>query len=57
MFASTSTDASYLLDEICAALRAVGLVLNATKTKVLTSEAQAPHQLVTPQGLVVDVVS
>ena len=57
LFASTSTDASYFLDEICAALRAVGLVLNVTKTKVLTSEAQAPHQLVTPQGLVVDVVS
>ena len=54
LFASRNTDASYLLDEICAALRAVGLVLNATNTKVLTSEAQAPHQLVTPHGLVVD---
>ena len=29
----------------------------ATKTKVLTSEVQAPHQLVTPQGLAVDVLS
>ena len=48
LFASTRTDASYVFDEICAALRAVGLVLNATKIKVLTSEAQALHQLVTP---------
>ena len=49
LFAGTSTDASYLLDEICAALR--------IKTKVLTSEARAPHQPVTPQGLVVAVLS
>ena len=50
LFASTSTDASYLLNKICAALRAVGLALNATKTGLSTSETQAPHQLVTPQG-------
>ena len=35
LFASASTDASYVVDEICAALRAVGLVWNASGTKYL----------------------
>ena len=42
LFANTAADAAFQLDESCAAPGRVGLISNSAKTKVLTSEAEAP---------------
>ena len=57
LFAMTRDEAARILDAIVQALAAVGLLLNPTKTKVLTTEAQPPSTLSTPNGLVVDVLN
>ena len=50
LFANTAADAAFQLDEICAALGTVRLILNSAKIKVLTSESQAPFHLTTQRG-------
>ena len=45
-----------LLDKLVENLAAVGLQLNALKTKVLTTQAQPPSQLQTPNGLTISVL-
>ena len=45
-----------LLDKLVENLAAVGLQLNAQKTKVLTTQAQPPSQLQTPNGLTISVL-
>ena len=45
-----------LLDKLVENLAAVGLQLNAQKTKVLTTQAQPPSQLQTPNGLIISVL-
>ena len=46
-----------LLDELIAALGRVGLVLNASKTVVMTTEAQPPKQLFTNDGTSIKVLA
>ena len=45
-----------LLDKLVENLAAVGLQLNTQKTKVLTTQAQPPSQLQTPNGLIISVL-
>ena len=45
-----------LLDKCVENLAAMGLQLNAQKTKVLTPQAQPPSQLQTPNGLTISVL-
>ena len=45
-----------LLDKLVENLAAVGLQLNAQKTKVLTTQARPPSQLQTPNGLTISVL-
>ena len=45
-----------LLDKLVENLAAVGLQLNAQKTKTLTTQAQPPSQLQTPNGLTISVL-
>ena len=45
-----------LLDKLVENLAAVGLQLNVQKTKVLTTQAQPPSRLQTPNGLIISVL-
>ena len=45
-----------LLDKLVENVSAVGLQLNTQKTKVLTTQAQPPSQLQTPNGLIISVL-
>ena len=56
VFATSSQQAAYLLDELVVALADVGLILNQDKTKLLTTQAQPPTTITTPGGLSVAVV-
>ena len=56
VFATSSQQAAYLLDELVVALADVGLILNQHKTKLLTTQAQPPKTISTPGGLSVAVV-
>ena len=56
VFATSSQQAAYLLDELMVALADVGLILNQDKTKLLTTQAQPPKTITTPGGLSVAVV-
>ena len=56
VFATSSQQAAYLLDELVVALADVGLILNQDKTKLLTTQAQPPKTISTPGGLSVAVV-
>ena len=56
VFSSSGEEIGILLDSLVSELAKVGLVLNATKTVVLTSQAQGPTQIKTPTGLVIKVV-
>ena len=49
-------EAAILIDEIVRLLANMGLTLNASKTKVLTKEAQALRTLATPNRFVLDVI-
>ena len=46
-----------LLDKLVENLTTVGLQLNTEKTKVLTTQAQPPLQLQTPNGLIISVLN
>ena len=56
VFSSSGEEIGMLLDSLVSELAKVGLVLNASKTVVLTSQAQGPTQITTPTGLVIKVV-
>ena len=56
VFATSSQQAAYLLDELVVPLADVGLILNQDKTKLLTTQAQPPKTITTPGGLSVAVV-
>ena len=56
VFATSSQQAAYLLDELVVALADVGLILNEDKTKLLTTQAQPPKTITTPRGVNVAVV-
>ena len=56
LFARSAQDAAKLLDDLVRCCSGVGLRLNVTKTKIVTSEAQAPAQLLTPAGSIVDIL-
>jgi len=49
-FARTQEEAAHLLDTLVEELAKVGLQLNASKTVALTTQAQPPDSLRTPQG-------
>ena len=53
-FATSSQQAASLVDEV--ALAAVSLLLNESKTKLLTTHAQPPKTITTPRGMSVAVV-
>ena len=56
LFARSAQDAAKLLDDLVRCCSGVGLRLNVTKTKIVTSEAQAPAQSLTPAGSIVDIL-
>ena len=56
VFATSSQQAAYLLDELVVALADVSLILNADKTKLLTTQAQPPKTITTPRKVSVAVV-
>ena len=56
VFAISSQQAAYMLDELVVALADVGLILNQDKTKLLTTQAPPPRIITTPGGLSVAVV-
>ena len=56
VFAASSQQAAYLLDELVVALADVGLILNEDKTMLLTTQAQPPKTITTPRGVSVAVV-
>ena len=56
VFATSSEQVAYLLDELVVALADVGLIFNQDKTKLLTTQAQPPTTITTPGGLSVAVV-
>ena len=56
IFGKSSLEIGRALDQLVSAFAAVGLVLNASKTVVLTTEAQPPKSLVTPCGISLKVV-
>ena len=56
VFATSSQQAAYLLDELVVALADVGLILNQDKTKLITTQTQPPTTITTPGGLTVAVV-
>ena len=51
VFATSSQQAAYLLDELVVALADVGLILNQDNTKLLTTQVQLPKTITTPGGL------
>ena len=56
VFATSSQQAAYLLDELVVPLANVSLMLNEDKTKLLTTHAQPPKTITTPRGVSVAVV-
>ena len=50
LFAKSYAEAVSLLHDLATALSQVGLTLNASKTVVLTNEAQPPQHLQLPSG-------
>ena len=56
LFARSAQDAAKLLDDLVRCCSGAGLHLNVTKTNLVTSEAQAPAQLLTPAGSIVDIL-
>ena len=55
-FATSAGDVARILDALVTALSGVGLILNASKTVVLTTKAQATSELLTPGGIAVRVI-
>jgi len=56
LFAHTSAAIAQLLDDLVVELSALGLQLNASKTAVLTTEAQPAEELLTQAGLTLHVL-
>ena len=56
LFAKSASEAIALLDSLLVCFAHVGLQLNATKTVVLTNEAQPPPTLRTGNGIVLDIL-
>ena len=56
IFAKFYEEIGHVLDVLVDALRQVGLVLNAGKTKILTTQSQHPAELVSPGGIVVEIL-
>ena len=56
VFATSSQQVAYLLDELVVALADVGLILNQDKTKLPTTQAQPPTTITSPGGFSVAVV-
>ena len=55
-FAKSYEEIGHVLDVLVDVLRQVGLVLNAGKTKILTTQSQHPAELVSPGGIVVEIL-
>ena len=56
LFGESAQAVGSMLDALVACLEQVGLKLNASKTKVLTTQAQPPSTLTTPAGLELEVL-
>ena len=56
VFATSSQQTAYMLDELVVALAGVGLILYENKTKLLPTQGQPPNKITTPRGLNVAVV-
>ena len=56
ILAKSFEEIGHVLDVLVDALRQVGLVLNAGKTKILTTQSQHPAELVSPGGIVVEIL-
>ena len=56
LFAKAHTEAANSLDSLVAELAHVGLMLNASKTVLLTTEAQPPASITTPAGTILNLV-
>ena len=48
VFPTSSQEAAYMLHELLVALADIGLFLDGSKTKVLTTQAQPPNKITTP---------
>ena len=57
LFAYSEREVCFLLDTLVSELLKVGLALNAKKTKALTTTAQAPSTIQTPDGLTINVIN
>ena len=55
-FAKSYEEIGHVLDVLVDALRQVGLVLNAGKTNILTTQSQHPAELVSPGGIIVEIL-
>ena len=56
LFATSSNEAARMLDALVACLKEVGLELNASKTKILTTQAQPGKTLRTQKGLEMEIL-
>ena len=56
LFATSSDEAARMLDALVACLKEVGLELNASKTKILTTQAQPGKTLTTQNGLEMEIL-
>ena len=56
VFATSSQQLAYMLDELVVALANIGVILNEHKTKLLATQAQPPNTIMTSRGLNVAVV-
>ena len=57
LFACSRDEIGVMLDLLVVALSRVGLLLNSSKTKVLTTMAQPPSTITTPGGLELTVIA
>ena len=48
VFPTSSQEAAYMLHGVLVALADIGLILDGSKTKVLTTQAQPPNKITTP---------
>ena len=56
LFATSSDEAARMLDALVACLKEAGLELNASKTKILTTQAQPRKTLTTQNGLEMEIL-
>ena len=55
-FATPSDEAAWMVDALVACLKKVGLELNASKTRILTTQAQPGKTLTTQDGLEMEIL-